>query len=207
MFEGQVVWRGIVYTLLMAISKIVTGIWLLPITISPQSGVAKIKRVVAIPITWCTSRPKQEDRKQPAGRSKKGKKTTRRPTRDFTIPSTPQQPPGADDHPWTLSETPVPSKQTRSLYPASIVGLAMIARGEIGYLIASVAETGGLFAQPDKVANNSNSEIYLVVVWAITLCTIIGPICVGTLVKRVKSLQARRSQCGSPDPLGVWGVS
>jgi hypothetical protein len=83
----------------------------------------------------------------------------------------------------------------------------MIARGEIGYLIASVAETGGLFAQPDKGTINGISEIYLVVVWAITLCTIIGPICVGTLVKRVRTLQAQRSQSGQPDPLGIWGLS
>lgn len=206
MFEGQVVWRGIVYTLLMAIAKIVTGIWLLPITISPQSGLAKFKRVVTIPVTWCISRPKQEDHRQVACRSKKGKKNTRQ-TRGSANTSTPQQPLGAEARPSTLSENPEPSKQTRSLYPASIVGLAMIARGEIGYLIASVAETGGLFAQPDKETKNGNSEIYLVVVWAITLCTIIGPICVGTLVKRVKSLQAQRSQSGSPDPLGVWGVS
>jgi hypothetical protein len=206
MFEGQVVWRGIVYTLLMAVAKIVTGICLLPITISPQSGLMKLERVVSIPITWFTSRHKQKDQRQAPDRSKKEKKTTR-PTSVATNTSIPQQALGAEARPSTLSGNPAPSKQTRSLYPASIVGLAMIARGEIGYLIASVAETGGLFAQPGKETNNGNSEIYLVVVWAITLCTIIGPICVGTLVKRVKSLQAQRGQSGSPDPLGVWGVS
>jgi hypothetical protein len=206
MFEGQVVWRGIVYALLMALAKIVTGIWLLPLTISPQAGLAKLKRAVAIPITWCKSRPKQKDQRQATGRSKKGKKTIR-PTRASTNSSTSQQPSVADVRPPTLSDNPAPTKQTRSLYPTSIVGLAMIGRSEIGYLIASVAETGGLFRQPNKETDNGNSEIYLVVVWAITLCTIVGPICVGTLVKRVKTLQAQRSQSGSPDPLGVWGVS
>ncbi|KAJ5389794.1 uncharacterized protein N7496_000862 [Penicillium cataractarum] len=206
MFQGQVVWRGIVYTILMALAKIVTGIWLLPITISPVSGMMKLKRAVKIPITWCASHRRQEHERQVPGRSKKGKKTTD-PSRGSTSTQTSQQPSGAEVRPSTLSENNAPGKQTRSLYPASIVGLAMIARGEIGYLIASVAETGGLFAQPDKDTNNGNSEIYLVVVWAITLCTIIGPICVGTLVKRVKSLQAQRSQSGSPDPLGLWGVS
>jgi hypothetical protein len=147
-----------------------------------------------------------KDQRQATGRSKKGKKTIR-PTRASTNSSTSQQPSVADVHSPTLSDNPAPTKQTRSLYPASIVGLAMIGRGEIGYLIASVAETGGLFRQPNKETDNGNSEIYLVVVWAITLCTIVGPICVGTLVKRVKTLQAQRSQSGSPDPLGVWGVS
>lgn len=203
MFQGQVVWRGIVYSLLMALGKIITGMWLLPVSISPLSGLGKIKRAIAIPITWCTSRRKGEVDRQVPGRSNKGKKTTR-PSRDSAMSTSQSQPGGS---PSTLSERSAPAEQHRSLYPASIVGLAMIARGEIGYLIASVAETGGLFAQPDKGADNGSSEIYLVVVWAITLCTIIGPICVGTLVKRVKILQAQRNQSGRPDPLGVWGVS
>lgn len=206
MFQGQVVWRGIVYTLLMALAKIVTGVWLLPITISPVSGLVKLKRAAKIPIAWCTSRRKQEHERKVPRRSNTGKKATRLSREALSTPTS-QQPSGAEARPPTLSENTLPGKQTRSLYPASIVGLAMIARGEIGYLIASVAETSGLFAQPDKDTTNGNSEIYLVVVWAITLCTIIGPICVGTLVKRVKVLQAQRSQSGSPDPLGIWGVS
>ncbi|CEJ55700.1 hypothetical protein PMG11_01940 [Penicillium brasilianum] len=206
MFQGQVVWRGIVYTLLMALAKIVTGVWLLPITISPVSGLVKLKRAAKVPIAWCTSRRKQEHERKVPGRSNTGKKATR-PSREALSTPTSQQPAGPEVRPPTLSENTVPGKQTRSLYPASIVGLAMIARGEIGYLIASVAEKSGLFAQPDKDTTNGNSEIYLVVVWAITLCTIIGPICVGTLVKRVKVLQAQRSRSGSLDPLGIWGVS
>lgn len=82
----------------------------------------------------------------------------------------------------------------------------MVARGEIGYLIASLAETDGIFSSSEQ-QNSDSSELYLVVVWAITLCTIIGPICVGTLVKRVKTLQARRVNSGGEDPLGSWGVT
>jgi hypothetical protein len=37
------------------------------------------------------------------------------------------------------------------------------------------------------------------------LCTIIGPIAVGVLVRRVRKLQ-NRGQGGTADPLGVWGV-
>lgn len=97
-------------------------------------------------------------------------------------------------------------RKPRSLYPASILGLAMVARGEIGYLIASLAETDGIFSS-SKQQNSGSSELYLVVVWAITLCTIIGPVCVGTLVKRVKTLQAQRVNSGGEDPLGSWGVT
>lgn len=99
-----------------------------------------------------------------------------------------------------------------SLYPASILGLAMVARGEIGYLIASLAEADGIFSphsstSPVTRSQEVASEIYLVVIWAITLCTFIGPLCVGSLVKRVKTLQNLRSHSGGEDPLGMWGVT
>lgn len=90
----------------------------------------------------------------------------------------------------------------KSLYPASILALAMTARGEIGYLIASLAESNRIFGDTSQ----GSSETYLVVVWAISLCTLVGPIAVGTLVKRVKALQRKRANSGGPDPLGVWGI-
>lgn len=90
----------------------------------------------------------------------------------------------------------------KSLYPPSILGLAMVARGEVGYLIASLAQSQGMFSSG---SSGDISEIYLVIIWAISICTLVGPICVGTLVKRVKKLQETRGNSG-PDPLGVWGI-
>jgi len=82
----------------------------------------------------------------------------------------------------------------------------MTARGEIGFLIASLAETTGLFAS-SSTTNAGSSEIYLVVTWAIVLCTIIGPLSVGTLVKRVRRLQnGSESNLDVGGPLGIWGV-
>jgi len=99
------------------------------------------------------------------------------------------------------------NKNPLSLYPAAMLGTAMTARGEIGFLIASLAETSGLFASSPE-DTGSSSAIYLVVTWAIVLCTIIGPLSVGTLVKRVRRLQRERgSNSGAGDPLGIWGVS
>ena len=101
----------------------------------------------------------------------------------------------------TISTGTFPPKP-KSLYPPSILGLAMVARGEIGYLIASLAQSQDMFASG---SSGEISEIYLVIIWAISICTLIGPICVGTLVKRVKKLQEMRGNSGS-DPLGVWGI-
>ncbi|EED13294.1 sodium/hydrogen antiporter, putative [Talaromyces stipitatus ATCC 10500] len=91
----------------------------------------------------------------------------------------------------------------KSLYPPSILGLAMIARGEIGYLIASLAQSQGIFSNGTL---KGSSDIYLVVIWAISLCTLVGPVAVGTLTKRVKKLQRLRVDSGGEDPLGVWGI-
>ena len=89
----------------------------------------------------------------------------------------------------------------------------MIARGEIGYLIASLAETNGIFSTSASKATEGGqapSEIYLVTVWAVSVCTLLGPIAVGSLVRRLRRLQCERedSDTGSRagDPLGVWGI-
>jgi hypothetical protein len=78
----------------------------------------------------------------------------------------------------------------------------MVSRGEIGFLISSVAEANEVFGA------GGNMEEFLVVTWAILLCTLIGPVTVGLLVKRVKRLQQaeRKKSNGQEDPLGIWGV-
>lgn len=99
---------------------------------------------------------------------------------------------------------------SRSLYPASVLGSGMVTRGEIGFLIASLAESHGIFTDSSSKSaaaqSGRSSRIYLVIIWAITLCTIIGPITMGLLVQRVKKLQSRHETSGGPDPLGIFGV-
>ena len=85
----------------------------------------------------------------------------------------------------------------------------MMARGEIGFLIPAVAESKGTFASPHESAaqESSSTTIYLVVIWAVVLCTVIGPVSVGLIVKRVQRLQRRRREHGGgEDPLGAWRV-
>ncbi|KAH0586760.1 hypothetical protein H2248_007967 [Termitomyces sp. 'cryptogamus'] len=50
----------------------------------------------------------------------------------------------------------------------------MMARGKVAFLIASIAQGAGIF---------TNGEIYMVIIWAAMLCTIIGPIGTGIIVK------------------------
>ena len=80
----------------------------------------------------------------------------------------------------------------------------MTARGEIGFLVIAFASSNGIFG------SDPSSEIFLVVTWAIVLCTIAGPISVGLLVRRVRRLEGevKRGRAGrEKNVLGVWGVS
>ena len=93
----------------------------------------------------------------------------------------------------------------KSLYPASILGCAMVARGEIGFLISAVAESRGIFS---SAGGDGTSELFLIITWAIMLCTIVGPIGVGLLTRRVRKLQLMERDCSEEraDPLGIWGI-
>lgn len=65
---------------------------------------------------------------------------------------------------------------------AMLVGFAMIARGEIGFLIASLSQSSGTLNLKDP--SGSGESIFLVIVWAVVLCTIIGPVAVGIIVRK-----------------------
>lgn len=121
-------------------------------------------------------------------------------------PVTTVLPPSAPVQEKQEEESPAPL----SLYPAGIISCAMTARGEIGFLISSVAETKGVFRQGPADAA-AVSDIFLIVTWAIVLCTILGPLGVGLLVRRVKRLETQSSAAQveghKRNALGVWGVS
>ncbi|PKY04848.1 putative Na+/H+ antiporter [Aspergillus campestris IBT 28561] len=208
MFQGSVVWRGIIYALLMAFGKLITGIWLVRFSFSsrPLSSFASgLKRPFSRIRFFCIpartsndhnkKRHTQAEPNPPMQSSDTQKGAASHPEpQPQPHTTTPHQPP---THPF-----PFPPKP-KSLYPPSILGLAMIARGEVGYLIASLAQSQGMFGVG---SSGGTSEIYLVVIWAISICTLVGPICVGLLVRRVKKVQEVRGASSGSDPLGVWGI-
>ncbi|KAL1999568.1 hypothetical protein VTN02DRAFT_4344 [Thermoascus thermophilus] len=216
MFHGEIVWRGIVYAVLMALGKLLTGLWLVRISLGPICRYPLRKKVKSIPfvsLIFCAGmlrhnakeKAAEDTRRQDPQTAQKGNSnsSSERPHE----PSTPSPEAATSAEPASSPSLSLPPRP-KSLYPPSLLGLAMVARGEIGYLIASLAETNGIFAQSASTGGGSSSrssEIYLVVIWAITLCTLVGPISVGTLVRRVKTLQRQRARPGDPDPLGVWG--
>lgn len=206
MFSSSIVWRGFVYAALMTFGKLLCGIWLIRIP-GIRSGVIKLSSAFAPKTYLCcwplrrksdkTSRSAEAKSTASAARSTPtpsatGEALAARSTsaKETALTST-QETPKAQK--WSLSVQPL------SLYPSAILGGAMVARGEIGFLISSVAESSDIFT----------NELFLVVTWAIFLCTFAGPLLVGSLVRRMKTLQneERSKNTGKKDPLGIWGVS
>jgi hypothetical protein len=200
MFAASTVWKGITYSILMIIGKLMCGIWLLPISLPRINLVKSVLQSLHIRQKLSSSTPHSKSRSHPdvpptlspeprnPGSSTESVEKTRKPN-DSANPSTP---------------TPLPDQQAtpskpRSLYPSAILGLAMVARGEVAFLIASIAQSQGIF--------DGIPDLYLIVMWAAVLCTITGPLGVGTLVRRVKALEKKREEGGSGvGVLGAWGV-
>ena len=224
MFTGAVVWRGIVFTILMLIGKLVTGIWFVRVSAPSGTMAPRIKaflnRLFALPKSYIKLAESLKGLKSEVENTADSSGSKTMP--EVGIALAEQDPRQSSDRPWRSGtgqplSSVIPSQPqsiastsaSRSLYPAAIIGTAMMARGEVGFLIAALAESTGIFASHDESASREDhgSEIYLVVIWAISLCTIIGPVTVGSLVRRVKKLQRqRRERGGGEDPLGIWGV-
>ncbi|KAI0378911.1 Sodium/hydrogen exchanger family-domain-containing protein [Hypomontagnella monticulosa] len=235
MFSGEVVWRGVIYSILMAIGKMMCGLWLVRFPISANGLVDRFRSFVSSryrTLSSLFSRFRKQGISSPL-QSNKSRGTPERlqlEPRGVTAPTNsrppendasrndaaagglaPQEPqdsaPPSNGSGSNPTESTTPAKPL-SLYPAAILSCAMVARGEIGFLVSAVAESNGVFRQPSD--SDGASELFLVVTWAIVLCTIVGPICVGLLVRRVKKLEGKAASArerGTRNVLGVWGVS
>jgi Kef-type K+ transport system membrane component KefB len=197
MFRGAIVWRGLIYTVLMTVAKMACGLWLVRLSIAPSKTIRRLIRtskLLSVPHFWGNTKPQTAP--QPS---------TATPNQTTIAASEADAPmPTSSDE---RTSSPNASKPL-SIHPPLILALAMCARGEIGFLISGVAESKGMFSPPGVVSGEP-SDIFLVVTWAILLCTIIGPLGVGLSVRRVRKLQDRknRQQEGTGrDVLGVWGV-
>ncbi|PNP39116.1 hypothetical protein TGAMA5MH_08968 [Trichoderma gamsii] len=202
MFDGSVVWKGIVYTSLMMLGKLVCGIWLLRIP-SLSSLLSRFITFMKHPRLQMShfwgrvhTKPKvSRDSTSALARQPQGTSPTFQSSNETATQATAPQldPEGA---------------KPKSIYPAAIIGCAMTARGEIGFLISSIAESKKIFSST-RADDGKNSEIFLIVTWAIMLCTIIGPLSLGLIVKRVRQLQHGAQKDGRlvrKDVLGVWGL-
>ncbi|KAF7863896.1 hypothetical protein EAF04_006861 [Stromatinia cepivora] len=139
MFSASIIWKGIVYSILMIIAK----------------GLVSLVMYFGYFIkSW------QKPKKTPSSRM-----PTRQPESSAADTARPPH------------------------LEALLVGFAMVARGEIGFLIASLSRSSGtlLLKNRDNTTIASGEAVFLVIVWAVVICTIIGPVVVGILVRRLKN--------------------
>jgi Kef-type K+ transport system membrane component KefB len=122
-WRPPLLWRGIVYALLMAVGKLAVGIWIPLVTHLPHVARAiRVRLGVGAPV-------------KPAD---------------------------------TATRASV-------LVPSALLGLAMVARGEIGLLILQLGYTR---------SGRLREDSFVVGTWAVVLNTLVGPLAVGVLVRR-----------------------
>ncbi|KAK8129815.1 hypothetical protein PG999_002195 [Apiospora kogelbergensis] len=163
MFNGAVVWRGIIYAILMVLGKTLCGAWLIRLPMSTDNffggmyaSASRIPRVVMHSLRpESLIHPKQrgqgkdspitENREQPARPMRSNGQTD-----EVSIHLTAAA--ASRSAPRIQKEAGQPGKPGKplSLYPSGIVSCAMVARGEIGFLISSVAESKGIFRGPSS---------------------------------------------------------
>lgn len=146
MFRGSIVWKGIVYAILMILAKMTVS---LIVYADACIRLRLLHKRTALPVTTSGGTSSAIVPSAPAGN---------------TIPQE------------TVHQT------------ALIIACAMVARGEIGYLIASLAQSSGTLEIKQKGGGETfqNEDVFLVIIWAVTLCTIGGPVAVGSIVKSMK---------------------
>ncbi|KAG6068823.1 hypothetical protein E4U16_007879 [Claviceps sp. LM84 group G4] len=237
MFSGDIVWKGFVYAMLMILAKLTCGIWLVRISMSLPASWKTANKSARQFLRLKVMARMGSGRETSTITNKKRRAASAKNSVTNSTPQTSESLTSAADNP-SRTGSPVKTRaedagennngndtatsngqggrdvktqatpKPRSLYPASIIGCAMVARGEIGFLISSIAESNNIFsASPGR---SSTSDLFLIVTWAIVLCTILGPLAVGLLVRRVRRLQNhvnREGQTVPRDVLGMWGIS
>ncbi|KAJ5731905.1 Sodium/hydrogen exchanger [Penicillium malachiteum] len=181
MFQGRVVWRGLICAVLMVIGKMLTGLWLVRLSLSPMANLMSLIKIHSPSILFrcvtsiCGGRIQQKPQENttvstvqsPVATTHSEQQQRRdenKQSESQNVSSSDRQDPSASGtdsqipsgHPTAMSSPSCP----KSLYPAALLGLAMVARGEVGYLIASLSESQRIFSE----SNGGISDIYLVVI-------------------------------------------
>lgn len=224
LFEGKIVWRGIIYTILMLFSKLVCGVWLLRFPSTDGLGLRFVRGWARFRGLCLSLVNGKSTGRKPSARQEHQidvRTNTGGDSNSHEAGSAAQngdeaaqgqcQPETASERRGTPSTMHLPQAPL-SLYPAAMLGSAMVARGEIGFLIASVAESQGIWhngvPQTSPSEAHRSSDVFLIVTWAIFLCTLVGPLALGLIVRRVKALEKTKEASGRRDAvLGSWGIA
>jgi len=191
LFHGPVVWRGMVYTVLMVLGKCATSVWLFAFPVLNKfintftSRIPQFKRRTQGDYISTQIPPKPI---HPLTQIVTDSEMTSKPTISDGLDINHHHPPSHDNSHATKTSQ-------KYMYAAFLLSFAMTTRGEIGFLIAGVGQSIDILAPED---------VYLVVIWAVILCTLLGSIGVGIVVFFIKKA-AIRLEVGPSEILGMWG--
>ncbi|ORY66940.1 Sodium/hydrogen exchanger family-domain-containing protein [Leucosporidium creatinivorum] len=156
LWTGRVIWRGIVYSILMTLGKVLVGLTILAVDAfaspspSPSSSSSPAKE---LPLSA-----------EASTMAERGDGDLRR---------------AGEGQPSSKAE--LFKKET--LPAGAFLGIALVARGEVGVLILQVAYSSS--SSTDGTGSRVlGTEAYLVALWAVAVCTIVGPVAFSWLAKR-----------------------
>ncbi|GAA5991325.1 hypothetical protein JCM11641_004799, partial [Rhodosporidiobolus odoratus] len=171
LWTGRRIWRGVVYAILMALGKVLAGVPLLVVDAFSPAGPEVNGAVLVVREKRVAGQRPPPVTQAEMSRGSRG---------------------GAGDGPEQSRLATLPRD---SLPAAAFLGLALVARGEIGTLVLQVA-----YSSSSASSTNPNpvltEEPYLVGIWAVALCTIVGPVAFSALIRRVGERVVR----------GRWGL-
>ncbi|KAI1346967.1 Sodium/hydrogen exchanger family-domain-containing protein [Xylaria sp. FL0043] len=181
LFVGKIVWRGISYSILMVLGKLVCGLWLVRFPISRRGRQKSLSPPITFQLEQMLSRIRSWSLSPVNGPQQP---TASQPSESPSTQTAPMEPshshgPGSNHSapsPSLNCEVATPPKPL-SLYPVAVMGCA-------------------------------TSELFLIVTWAIFLCTILSPLYARLLVRHIKRLEkaSESSRGGASSVLGAWDV-
>ncbi|KAI0755464.1 hypothetical protein BC629DRAFT_1684279 [Irpex lacteus] len=181
LWRPAILWRGVVYSILMCIAKLATGLPVLCWSLWSTSRRIRLARencspaqVPFVPDPCLSTGSASATPQDVVERAIRSNNTLAR-DRYATI---------HDSRGASLSSSP---SLLSHFAPALFLGIAMVSRGEIGLLVVQIAH--------DPQSSLLGDDTYLIAVWSILLCTLVGPIGVGIVVRRWGKWLQR----------GIWG--
>ncbi|KAJ3352252.1 Hsp70 ATPase ssc1 [Allomyces javanicus] len=189
LWTPKILWRGLVYALLMGLGKFIVG----PVVIgidhfllrrgqpAPPRRARRQRRSMRPRSDGIPAPPPPPPPPPAAALPTPTGMRSRRGTRDDKprAPATPLPPPSGPE-----SAAPDPPPENLAA-PAALLGLGLVARGEIGILIAQLAYSGGVTSRNDPAQTPAlGEEPFLLATWAIVVCTVVGPLGMAALARR-----------------------
>ncbi|KAI0797119.1 hypothetical protein C8Q75DRAFT_743522 [Abortiporus biennis] len=176
LWNRKIVWRGMLYALLMGIGKIAAGV---PVGIR-TAWMHHSSDFDSPPQINFTS-PTELQEITASGVLAEGIPTHRLGSRNSTSAVQNEVAPTIRRRQFNqLRKFWENLKSIETRISTCFVGTAMVSRGEIGLLIAQLGRTTGSSSSVPLLGD----EAFLVCIWAIILCTLVGPISMGFIVKR-----------------------